>query len=439
MAPLSVARQPFGSLDGGRLQNIQNMKNRQNGLKAEGASSTKRRHSHAAFADEDSENVDPSMFGSSKRAKNTIGLYGASASKVNLTTPTKSAKFILTDAPPSPDDLRNPIKPSSTVKRATRVPVSRLHKAQTPSSCPIPKREPARKVTPAAGRSPKSKSIGILTGRRTASPFTRIDPPASLRDASPLSLDAALSATVSGTSAGSRVAAMLGNADPLPAVDESSMPRNWFFDIHEDTLEDTLTNIMEFSTSALDISDDEGRRREMHDRGKENIPPAQVSTEAVPTSTETVSMSPPASSAGDVPTKTRRVRQTKRATNPFAPYRAPLADLPPSDFHDDSSSFLLVTAPSAEKCKGFQAPQLPAPRTNPFTSAAQNSPKAEAESHPCPEWPLAVSSTLKKFGGKADDSADIEIWESGSADGDADTPTVEGSGSEKRKADVLIM
>lgn len=57
------------------------------------------------------------------------------------------------------------------------------------------------------------------------------------------------------------------------------MKSSWFFDIHEDTPEQEMTNLLQHSTCVLDISSDEeseqkARRDRAEGRDKENIPPA---------------------------------------------------------------------------------------------------------------------------------------------------------------------
>ena len=53
------------------------------------------------------------------------------------------------------------------------------------------------------------------------------------------------------------------------------MKPSWFFDIHEDTPDQELTNPLQHSTCILDISsDEESAARARDDRGKENVPPA---------------------------------------------------------------------------------------------------------------------------------------------------------------------
>jgi len=54
---------------------------------------------------------------------------------------------------------------------------------------------------------------------------------------------------------------------------------SWLFDIYEDTPEETLQNMMEHSTTTLDISDDSDNgspTSELQERGKENIHPDRL-------------------------------------------------------------------------------------------------------------------------------------------------------------------
>lgn len=56
------------------------------------------------------------------------------------------------------------------------------------------------------------------------------------------------------------------------------MKASWFFDIHEDTPEQEMTNLLQHSTCVLDISsDEESERKRNRDRAegrdKENVPP----------------------------------------------------------------------------------------------------------------------------------------------------------------------
>lgn len=65
----------------------------------------------------------------------------------------------------------------------------------------------------------------------------------------------------------------------MPAsLDESDTKASWFFDIHEDTPEQEMTNLLQHGTCVLDISSDEEaelkqRRDRDEGRDKENVPP----------------------------------------------------------------------------------------------------------------------------------------------------------------------
>jgi len=85
-------------------------------------------------------------------------------------------------------------------------------------------------------------------------------------------LDAALKGTISSYT--SRDVASDSHKDLL----DDSGPSSWFFDIHEDTPEQEMTNLLQHSTCVLDISSDEeseqrARREKAEGRDKENIPP----------------------------------------------------------------------------------------------------------------------------------------------------------------------
>jgi hypothetical protein len=114
--------------------------------------------------------------------------------------------------------------------------------------------------------------MGILSRRRTQ----RLDSLSfSSGAAAPFSLDAALKGTIPSYS-GSLRGNSNSNADSLLPSDSKS---SWFFDIHEDTPEQEMTNLLQHGTCTLDISsDEESERRAKRDRAegrdKENIPPA---------------------------------------------------------------------------------------------------------------------------------------------------------------------
>lgn len=142
-----------------------------------------------------------------------------------------------------------------------------------------------------AGRSPTrgSKRIGILNRRRAG----RIDPPSFNLFSTPFSLDAAIKGTVP-----SYVPRSSSSAKATVASDSiygASMKSSWFFDIHEDTPEQEMTNLLQHSTCMLDISSDEEceqklRHEKAEGRGKENVPPADdISQTSVRRTAATVS------------------------------------------------------------------------------------------------------------------------------------------------------
>ncbi|KAI9781221.1 MAG: hypothetical protein M1816_002444 [Peltula sp. TS41687] len=418
-APLPLQRRPFASLDDSRLQSLQNTKNRQNALPTTPSQSMKRKQAPSDDWLDDAENIDPSLT-MSKRSKN-INNFDLKSSSWNV-TPTKERRFILTDAPPSPNDLTSPIKPSSapslkrTIAKATS-PMKRLgtHGTTSPigrSTSNIAKSVSLPASAPTAGRSPKNKRIGILSRRRTASPFARIDPPRSKGcDPSPLSIDAALSGTISNYNPRSRV------ADPAPtSLDGSSTQAGWFFAIHEDTADETLTNLMSFSAGILDISDDEDRRREKDDRGKENIPPDAVE----PTMNSTAARPAPEMdwSAPTSALKERREPHMKRTLN--ISDRAPLGDLRPSDFYDASAftdAESNVEAANVSKRHTVVAASINAILEEESSEDLHQSQTEALKGEMLLEESLPSSGRFDGFGSD-DTKEEIQIWESESAAGD---------------------
>ncbi|KAK3937464.1 hypothetical protein QBC46DRAFT_10503 [Diplogelasinospora grovesii] len=271
----TIARQPFAPLDGARLQSLTSLKNRQNAIS--NTPSIKRKASEVLDAD-DFENVDPSLF-----SKRTKGEGAGADTSFAIGDFFKPSAFVLTKAASTSHLINSPppkIAPTttSTASRARahlqpKSPAARLNTNIAVSS----------PLTAPAGRSPTrgSKRIGILSRRRTQ----RVDPPSfGLGSAgkAPFSLDAALKGTIpsysglsNSTSRGKSSAA--SSLLQQPAAEE--MKASWFFEIHEDTPEQEMTNLLQHSTCTLEISSDEEseqkRRRESAEgRDKENIPPA---------------------------------------------------------------------------------------------------------------------------------------------------------------------
>ncbi|KAK4462996.1 hypothetical protein QBC42DRAFT_71997 [Cladorrhinum samala] len=253
----TLTRQPFAPLDGARLKSLTSLKNRQNAMHA---SPIKRKVAEVQDGD-DFENVDPL---SSKRSKGSK--LDGDLTKTFFKPPT----FVLTKAASTSSinsSMNPPPKPRSRSILQPKSPAARLNALSTQSCTPL---------TAPAGRSPPrgSKRIGILSRHRRHA--QRIDPPPSFglgSSAAPFSLDAALKGSIPAYS----------GSLSLPSSSSffqtgSEMQSSWFFDIHEDTPEQEITNLLQHHTGTLDISsDEESERRVMRERAegkdKENIPP----------------------------------------------------------------------------------------------------------------------------------------------------------------------
>lgn len=225
---------------------------------------------------DDFENVDPALLfskrskadGSSKDFFKPPSLIITKSSSSSAVTSSKggiSASVFnspMKGASPPPRSILNPKSPAKKLSSLSRG-------TSSPMSAP-------------AGRSPTrgNKRIGILN-RRRAGTFTRIDPPAFSLSSTPFSLEAAIKGTVPSyatkTNAGSTKSSLsLSSSDDSYG---SNVKSSWEFDIHEDTPEQEMTNLLQHSTCRLDISSDEecqrrASREKAEGRGKENVPPA---------------------------------------------------------------------------------------------------------------------------------------------------------------------
>ena len=269
------------------------------------------------------------------------------------------------------------------------------HQRVVPSSAP-----------PAAGRSPKNKKLGILSRRRmTSSPFTRINPPTfsavESQTSQPFSIDAALAGTV-----------------PALALKSKSGPRTrgWHFDIHEDTPDDEMANLMEHSTCTLDISDDEAGSLLKGDKdNKENIPPVDGPAALLRSETQV--------------TATRRDMMTDEP-------RTPLGDLVAQDFYAagcDATSVILIPAEDADDNANEKSPII---CNVPESSSSRPTTSAVTEAAECWKAIIAEMNTDKIAadseayltpgqGASKEATTEIQIWESESAKGDDDVATEE--------------
>jgi hypothetical protein len=306
------------------------------------ASPSKRK---AVVYEEDAENIDPIIFASPKRTKGQDGTE---------TFKPSTSHFVLTKAAPTFKDFAaacNPVK--STLSRPMLQPRSPVAKLNTTPA--------ATTLSAPAGRSPTRKRIGILNRRRTASSFTRVDPPkfsvGTVADA-PFTIAAALSGTI--PSYGARQASASKTSSIPRSILEPERKSGWFFDIHEDTVEETMTNLMEHSTCTLDISSDEeteARRRD--ERGKENVPPlddiSQTSAR-MPSSSSTSH-----DGIADTKARTRSMRRRKEIEEGAIEIdRSPLGDLEAEEFYAEgctSSDVVLVADEEGEHVSGERLPQ----------------------------------------------------------------------------------
>lgn len=311
-------------------------------------SPTKRRYSPSSYEDElDSENLDPSIFASpTKRSKNMDG------------TPAKVSKFVLTDA-------LSPVKPAS----ASITPTLAQKRKSSALSVSLPATTNATPIGHSRG-SPKHKRVGLLSKRRTSSsPFRRVEPPSFMRSSGsgaglPFSIDAALSGTISNYTPKSEPAVTPAAAEPIsfatdskPArILEDAMPKNWFFEIHEDTPEEEAANLMEHSALCLDISsddDEETKRINLEkEKGKENVPPPDFlpSNSAASRSSNAILLAADATDLISEPIKSKRQRIEENDV--MVEDRKALGDLLASDFYPeglDASSIAVAADDHAEE------------------------------------------------------------------------------------------
>lgn len=187
---------------------------------------------------------------------------------------------------------------------------------------------------PLAGRSPKSKRVGILSRRRiSASPFTRVDPPTfgatKNGDGLPFSINAALAGTIPSH----KLRKPARTKELIAETVLESMPKGWMFAIHTDSKDQEASNLMEHSACTLDISDDETSSSKMFDEeNKENIPPQP-------------GMNAPVSNAIAAMHASRKHMMTDEP-------RAPLGELEASDYYAAGCDALsYITIPGDEDIK----------------------------------------------------------------------------------------
>ncbi|TQV91762.1 hypothetical protein V2A60_006117 [Cordyceps javanica] len=374
----TIARQPFAPLDGARLLGLSSTKNRQNAV----TTSTVGKRKADLLDTNDWENVDPVVF--TKRAK------GASPAE-SISKPSGFPFDSRFSSAALPDilSLSKPVK--TTTPRQTLQPKSQLAKL----SSVVPKLSPA--VAP-AGRSPTGKRTGLLSSRRRPTgSLSRVDRPSfatGSAKAKPWSIDDALKSTIKPAPRHGKSKSRLSRS-----LDTGSKAA-WFFDIHEDTPEQEMTNLLQHSTCVLDISSDEeteakAERDRVDGCNKENVPPTGHAARAAA----------PASP-----------RSAKMGSE-----RAPLGALNPRDFYADGcdeNSVVYVDEDEETEVEdnsafaGFKfAPKL-------ADAPLDYEPKSLDELVEGPAEGSAKAAVLEPIEG-AEES--FELWESGSAKDDAET------------------
>jgi len=297
---------------------------------------------------DNSENIDPSSLSSSAKRKRTFD-DGDDASNCSP-KPLKTSRMALTS--------RQNVNVSSRLSTPLKLVPA------TPQSAPILK---------PAGRTPPPKSCKTFGRRSTTIAKARPEP--SKRSVTrPFSL-----------------ATALAKNKPAP---KPKGPASWFFDIHVDSEQEEMTNLMQHSTGVLDISDDEGKTSATEGRGKENVPPAELGID-LPRSRQATSLAAAAAA---------------RKASKMEEDRAPLGDLVASDYYpEDCNAFSYAVVyddenesvpPSKETSVPTQATSLPPAITKSIASLLETAtpPRLAAES----------TETTKS-------DAKIEIWESESA------------------------
>ncbi|KAI1342688.1 hypothetical protein F5Y15DRAFT_312547 [Xylariaceae sp. FL0016] len=399
----TITRQPFAPLDGARLQTLTSLKNTQNAIPT--TSPVKRKASDIVDTD-DFENVDPVVF--SKRSKGSDSFYPTKDSFIKpqtfILTKSASASDVSVAAPPKaslprPRSLLNPKSPAAKLNTS----IAR----STPLSAP-------------AGRSPnRGKRSGLLSSRRrTAGSYSRVDPPvfglSATSASAPFSLDAALKGTIPSYTSRKDVSAKskASKSEDIISLHESEMKSSWDFEIHEDTPEQEMTNLLQHSTCVLDISsDEESESRLQRERveGKENVPPVDDVSQT---------------------SRPRTARRLQEDEMVIEKERNALGELDPKEYYSegcDENSVIVVpgddvegeAVPEPESKNSFEfAPELKA-----IEVPAEEVSKSVEELMQKREEPAPAAAVLEPMEGTGES---FELWESGSAKDEAEPATVSG-------------
>ena len=327
---------------------------------------------------EDAENIDPKF----------MTLKGSSSSKRKRCEADDNENEDNENQDPVTPDAKKAVKPV----KASRFAIKTI--ASAPASAPRilntqPKQQPVTSPTKPAGRSPQaspSKSTCKPFARRSNVSKTRPEVAGRKGVSRPFSIAAALSGKAEKSEKTEKTAA------PAP---KKETPASWSFDIHVDSEEEEMTNLMQHSTGVLDISDGTTtRRRASSMRGKENVPPSELGL-SLPSASP-----PPAAAAAAA------AAATSRDPDMMEESRAPLGELNAADYYGaDCHAFSYAVVYEDENEQDAEHMSKPAllPRARPVRHSKLSSVSSLREATvPEPEPVPEADATAGK---------DIDIWE----------------------------
>lgn len=215
----------------------------------------------------DSENSDPAGFKPSTKRKRALDDEDEPTKQTTSPSPAKKTnRAVLTPT-------TGPALPPPPIYSA----LNPLPAVSTPKSAPAPARKPAGRSPPpppslqTKSSKPFARRSTITKNRGEAANSSK------KRVQRPFSLATVLG---DGKAAGKCKPQLQPQTQAQPQTQRK--PASWFFDIHVDTKDDEMTNLMQHSTCVLDISDDEDGKVVSEGRGKENIPPTELGGSSIP-------------------------------------------------------------------------------------------------------------------------------------------------------------
>ena len=349
--------------------------------------SSRKRSAPQVFDDDDSENIDPSIFNTPKKSKNfeiDPKNFDVDHAKANAT------HYVLTNASSTPTVVQRPIiTPAKLLKRKVEASSAPTLSERAPKNRRV---EPSSAPAP-AGRSPIKKRVGILSRRRVSS----INPPSFANAGSHHSIPFSLNTAITNLVDADKI---VSSAEASTVKSTIPVKRSWLFNIHEDTEVQEGDNMINHYARTLDISsDDESRVAAKNDRGKENIPPPGY-----------------IHASSNV--------HASRADMMIDEPRTPLGALNTEDFHAkgcDASSFFIVPADE----EAGQVNEKVTTSSSPLQQSSISDDSGDVDG-----WKDFLTLIAQK-NGKAKEAAgngngaqeplEVEVWESESAKGEHDT------------------